>query len=97
MFFSLSFSGNFIAAEKYRNTAYNQAAMYNNTEYGTKSSGYECDLCGKIIVSRSNLKRHRRLHTGEMPFTCGTCARQFSDGGNFVKHLRTFGHVKMAS
>ena len=76
----------------------NQSGVYGNEGggFGTNATGFECDICGKIIVTMSNLRRHRRLHTGEKPFTCGTCERKFSDGGNFTKHLRTFGHVKVA-
>ena len=59
-------------------------------------NGEECDICGKML-RYGNLKRHRRLHTGEMPYTCGTCLKKFSDASNYVKHLRLRGHKKPPS
>lgn len=34
---------------------------------------YVCDICGKQLSSKSNLKRHRSIHTGEQRFECWMC------------------------
>ena len=54
---------------------------------------YECDFCGKAFLKVWDFRRHRRIHTGEKPYICGTCGFKFSDGGNLLKHLRIFNHV----
>lgn len=49
---------------------------------------FKCDICGKQFKYKHHVKEHRRLHTGEKPYTCGQCGRMFSHSGGFSHHRR---------
>uniref|UniRef100_A0A8C4QTC6 C2H2-type domain-containing protein n=1 Tax=Eptatretus burgeri TaxID=7764 RepID=A0A8C4QTC6_EPTBU len=48
-----------------------------------------CDDCGQGFTQQSNLRVHRRTHTGERPFRCPDCGRGFSLAYNMLRHRRT--------
>ncbi|XP_073819356.1 uncharacterized protein [Musca autumnalis] len=48
---------------------------------------WECDVCSKAFTTKYFLKKHKRLHTGEMPYTCETCGRSFTFQQSYHKHL----------
>lgn len=64
------------------------------TEYGSSPKNWECDVCAKLFTTKYFLKKHKRLHTGEMPYTCQFCARTFTFQQSYHKHLLYHSEVK---
>lgn len=49
---------------------------------------YRCDDCGKNLYTPHTFLCHVRIHTGERPYTCHLCGKQFRITQGLVKHLR---------
>ncbi|GFO01901.1 Zinc finger protein 91 [Plakobranchus ocellatus] len=48
----------------------------------------QCDLCGKVLSSSTNLLRHKMYHSSERPFVCEVCNKGFKDISNLKKHTQ---------
>ena len=49
----------------------------------------ECKFCPAVFKSNTDLRRHERIHTGEKPFKCSICEKEFNRKGNMEKHMTT--------
>eukprot|EP00112_Aurelia_sp_Birch-Aquarium-sp1_P016410 Seg3718.2 transcript_id=Seg3718.2/GoldUCD/mRNA.D3Y31 product="Zinc finger protein Xfin" protein_id=Seg3718.2/GoldUCD/D3Y31 len=56
--------------------------------HGIGSSTCICEVCGKQITSRKNLKEHMKVHSKSKPFICEVCGKAFSQRGNLGRHRR---------
>ena len=50
---------------------------------------FKCIYCSRCFSSRSNMKEHMRIHTGEKPFECVFCFRRFAQSSTHSKHVQT--------
>ncbi|MCL4152010.1 UNVERIFIED_CONTAM: hypothetical protein GTU68_022558, partial [Idotea baltica] len=55
--------------------------------HGPRKS-FPCEDCAYVTTSNYNLKKHRRVHTGEKPYACHTCPFRTVSNSNLKKHLR---------
>ncbi|XP_044263375.1 zinc finger protein 23-like isoform X1 [Tribolium madens] len=49
---------------------------------------YNCKECGKNLHSPYTYVWHIRIHTGERPYVCDLCGKQFRVSQGLVRHLR---------
>ncbi|KAF6198680.1 hypothetical protein GE061_008432 [Apolygus lucorum] len=69
-----------------------KAAMISNLmmEGATSASGIRCEVCSRVFPRDKSLQAHRRVHTGERPYTCDYpgCGRKFKQSGQLKTHQR---------
>ncbi|XP_055325771.1 gastrula zinc finger protein XlCGF57.1-like [Sitodiplosis mosellana] len=54
---------------------------------------FECYVCGKSFgLSKTDLIRHMRTHSGETPFECQLCSKQFKQKSHLNQHMAS--HTK---
>jgi KRAB domain-containing zinc finger protein len=57
---------------------------------GPRMRRYGCKECGKFFAQQRNLTRHMVTHTGEKPYKCVKCFRNFSQSSSMQLHMRKF-------
>ncbi|CAH1394942.1 unnamed protein product [Nezara viridula] len=69
-----------------------KAAMISNLilEGSISKNGIRCDICSRVFPRDKSLQAHRRVHTGERPYSCDYpgCTRKFKQSGQLKTHQR---------
>ncbi|XP_050419846.1 zinc finger protein 888-like [Adelges cooleyi] len=55
------------------------------TRVGNK---HRCNVCSKLLCSPYVLAEHMRLHTGEKPYKCKLCPKQYTKSSTLTNHLK---------
>jgi len=43
-------------------------------------------VCNKAFIRKSTMIKHKRIHSGECPYTCDVCNKSFSVKSSLKRH-----------
>uniref|UniRef100_A0A3B3YTC6 C2H2-type domain-containing protein n=1 Tax=Poecilia mexicana TaxID=48701 RepID=A0A3B3YTC6_9TELE len=90
--------GHFIKVEKEEDQSDSPVVAEDETQEQTllnlhvkahRERPYGCNVCSKTYAHPSQLRVHRRIHTGEKPYACSYCEKRFNENTQLKVHLRT--------
>ena len=64
------------------------ATARKNHELVHKEPEFQCRFCDKYLKTKEGVERHRKMHSGEKPFSCAVCSAQFTSRGGLGQHMR---------
>ena len=61
----------------------------NETKSGKEILQNKCDLCGKILSCKKNLKKHYKLHSNIRNYVCKICNKSYKRSDHLKRHMIT--------
>ena len=55
----------------------------------TKSFESKCSICGKVLSSKKNMKKHYKLHSEERNYICKICDKSYKRSDHLKRHMIT--------
>lgn len=62
--------------------------------HATERPTYQCDVCGKRLVSNRGMLTHQRMHRKQNVFPCRGCPKRFTNNFNRKKHEEKLHHLR---
>lgn len=50
-------------------------------------TGFECDLCGKILALKRTLNVHKKCHINKPMYECEICCKKYASKGALKEHM----------
>lgn len=60
----------------------------------TFSKSYQCSVCNVSFMHRSDLRKHKEIHPGEIVVSCDSCGKTFSKKYTLQKHVQSHNNVQ---
>ena len=77
-----------------KSTSKDETVLLKRPKNGPMTNRFECKICHQFLSSKSSLKRHNMLHTGERPFKCSLCEKSFTQPHHRLNHELSHWAVK---
>ena len=61
----------------------------NETKSGINILPNQCELCGKILSNKKNLKKHLKLHSNVRNYICKICNKSYKRSDHLRRHMIT--------